>query len=101
MANEWSSGMNELPNDSDGNALRQLEADGSDLSRPMAIDFAVAVPSEETGRFVAEKVSSLGFKPDVYYDVDSDTWTCYCTKTLVPTHDAMVAIQKQLEELGK
>jgi hypothetical protein len=90
-----------LPNDSDGNALRQLASEGSDLSKPMIIDFAVAVPNRAAGKAVAAAASPLGFTTDVYHDVESDTWTCYCTKTMVPRYDDIIAIQNQLDELSQ
>ena len=35
----------DYPNDTDGDALRRIASLGNDMTRPMEIDFAVAVPS--------------------------------------------------------
>lgn len=35
------------PNDADGDALRRVAGAGSDMSKPMDIDFAVAAPDED------------------------------------------------------
>jgi regulator of ribonuclease activity B len=91
----------DLPNDSDGDALRRLVRDGSDLSKPMTIDFAVAVPDKFAGEAVAERASSLGFRPHIYHDAKDDSWTCNCTKVLVPDYCAIVAIQKRLDEISR
>jgi len=93
--------LDELPNDSDGNALRQLVLDGSDLSKPLSVDFAVDVPDGDTARTVATAVSPLGFQPDCYYDAESNSWSCYCTKTIIPTYDLVVAIQRQLDDVSR
>lgn len=37
----------DFPDDADGDALRRLVNDGSDLTKPMLIDFQIAVPTEE------------------------------------------------------
>jgi hypothetical protein len=47
--------LEELPQDSDADALRGLIATGSDLSQKMEIDFAVTVPDRETGLGTARK----------------------------------------------
>jgi len=36
----------EYPIDSDGDALRNVERCGSDMSKPMFVDFQVAIPDE-------------------------------------------------------
>ena len=91
----------DLPNDSDGDALRRLASHGSDLMKPMAIDFAVAVPNEDIGRAVAKSVEALGFEPDVYFDKDTKRWTCYCKKTMVPTYGNVIAAQNELDRLSR
>ncbi len=48
--------VSNFPDDSDGGALRRLVEDGSDLSRPMYIDFQIAVPDEARATRLAESV---------------------------------------------
>ena len=88
-----------LPNDADGDALRRLEENGSDLSRPMDIDFAVDVPSEYAGQRFASVVEPMGFT--TFLSEYETRWTCNCTRTMIPTYDAIVASQDQLDEAGK
>ena len=92
---------NELPNDSDGDALRRLIAAGSDLSKEMKIDFAVAVPDQERGNAFAAVVEPMGFTTDVDRDSETGEWTCYCSRILIPTYDEIVAIQDRLEAIGR
>jgi hypothetical protein len=93
--------LDELPNDSDGHALRRLVSDGSDLSKSMEIDFAVLVPDRDVGLAFAEVVSPIGFKTNVCHDHESKRWTCYCTRTMVPSYDAVISTQETLEEAGR
>src|ERR1043166_3129020 len=85
-----------VPNDADGDALRQLQSDGSDLSKPMKIDFAVSVPSAVIGNAVAQRAEPLGFITDVDYDAETEAWTCYCTKVVIPEYQPILGIQESL-----
>jgi hypothetical protein len=78
-----------------------MAADGSDLARPMVIDFFVAVPDEPTGRRVAEGAAALGFDTSVERDDDSGDWTCDCAKRMVPTYDGVVEAQAQLDGISR
>src|SRR5262245_8764946 len=95
----------EYPNDADGDALRRVAADGSDMSLPMEIDFAVAVPSQEAGERVAAEARRLGFVVKLTADAcdekpDASSWSCYCTKSMVPAYDALLKVQQQLDEIA-
>ena len=85
----------DYPDDADGDALRRVERDGSDMTRPMEIDFAVAVPNEAAGLAVAKLAEGIGYRPSVARDEESGAWTCYCTRTMVPTHAALVDAQAE------
>jgi hypothetical protein len=91
----------QLPQDSDGDALRRLVATGSDLSKEMEVDFAVHVPDQKTGLTFAAIAESMGFRADVAQGGKTGKWTCYCSRTMIPTYDEIVAIQESLEEAGR
>ena len=48
--------INKAPDAATDDALRAVRAAGSDLSRPMVVDFYVAVPNAVAGRAVAAEV---------------------------------------------
>jgi hypothetical protein len=87
------------PDDADGDALRRV-AERSDMSQPMAIDFSVNVPDEPSGGEVARLATERGYTAVVEFDEDSQQWTCYCTKRMVPTYDAIVAAQQELDNIS-
>jgi hypothetical protein len=62
----------DYPHDADGDALRRLAADGSDMSKPMEIDFAVAVPNEAVGSAIAEQARARGYEVEVVLDPGED-----------------------------
>jgi len=82
-------------------ALRRYQEHGSDLTRPMAMDFFVAVPDRKAGEKVAAEAERLGFDTSVEMDDESQEWTCYCSKTIVPALATVLAIEKQLDEIGQ
>jgi hypothetical protein len=60
------------------------------------MDFFVAVPDADAGAFVAARAANLGFATNV----ESGEWTCYCKKRIVPTFDAVVAIEQELDAMA-
>jgi len=90
-----------LPNDADGDALRRLIANGSDLSREMEIEFQVLAPDEASAMAFASAVQALGFLTSVYSHSDGPSWTCECARTMVPSYAAIIEVQRQLEQIGR
>lgn len=70
------------------------------MSEPMAIDFFVNVPDEPNGEEMARLAAQRGYTSVVEFDEDRHQWTCYCTKRIVPTYDAIVAAQQELDNLS-
>ena len=81
-------------------ALERIARDGSDLSRPMKMDFFVAVRDEASGSVMASRAIALGFEASIEQDADTGAWTCYCSKVLVPTLQRIVATEMQLDSLA-
>jgi hypothetical protein len=89
------------PDNADGDALQRVADHGSDMSRPMSIDFCVAVTDESAGKAVAEVATARGYITKVIKDHDGTSWTCYCTKEMVATYNSVIATQAELDELSK
>ncbi|GFO57476.1 hypothetical protein GMSM_44830 [Geomonas sp. Red276] len=81
-------------------ALSGLQTTGSDLTKPLEMDFFVAVPSEIAGNNVALAAQHLGFRTSVEQDSDGE-WTCYCSKKLVPSYEEVRHLEKQLDSLAR
>ena len=93
--------MNQFPDDETAKVLGQFRQCGFDLSKPLEIDFFVAVPSKRLGDQVALEVDKLGFKPTVEQDEETGEWTCYCTKSLIPEYAEVVKIEEELTRIAK
>ena len=99
----------QYPDDADGQALQGVAAEGSDMTKPMAIDFHVAAPDEAAAQQVAAKAAELGYQPEIFFDDEEEDldgepllpWTVECTKTMVPEYDAIIAAQKELDEIAR
>jgi hypothetical protein len=91
----------EFPDDADGNALRELVLAGSDLSRPLTIDFTIAIPTPEAGQAIAEAAEAVGYQVAVEQDAESTSWTCYCTRDMIASYEALIAMQEELNRLSE
>ena len=56
-------------------ALKRIAEDGSDLTRPLEMDFFVTVLDESSGRAVASRAAALGFETRVEQDPETGEWT--------------------------
>ena len=88
------------PNDADGYALRRVARDGSRMSDPMDIDFAVAAPDEGSAKTIARAAQAEGYRTDVHRHRDG-AWSCYCTRTMVATYEAVIRVQAELDVLSR
>ena len=92
--------MDSIPNDEDGISLLNLREHGSDLSKPMEIDFFVAVPNPEVGELIKPLIEKLGFKCSLEQDEETSDWTLYCFIFVVPAYSTIIDIQKRLNEVS-
>jgi hypothetical protein len=93
--------MVKIPDDATGQALKRLITAGSDLTKPMEVDFFIAVESKEEGDQIAAKVQDVGFKTSLKQDTVTLDWTCYCTKTIIPQYLEVIEIEQQLSSISE
>ena len=90
------------PDDSTGRVLALMAKNGFALDQPMELDFQVAVPSESAGQRVAEEASRRGHRTDVYGSPRCKLpWTCECAVVMVPTYEAVLAVEKEVDGIGR
>jgi regulator of RNase E activity RraB len=96
--------VTDYPDDSDGDALRRVAASGGDMSKPMDIDFQIAVSDEATAKRVADKAAELGYRTSIYviddYERSGYPWTCECTTAMIPTYTSLIAAQTELDAIA-
>jgi len=92
--------MTNFPDNADGDALRRLAESGADMTSPMVIDFAVAIPDESTGRAIALKAIEIGYKTNVGQGSESSEWTCYCSKAMFATYEDVLNCQLELDKIA-
>jgi regulator of RNase E activity RraB len=91
----------DFPNDSDGGTLRGVLEDGSDMAKPMFIDFQVAMPTEESANALADRARKLGYRTSVYDSPECRLpWTCQCSTRMLATYAGVIAIQAELAALS-
>jgi regulator of RNase E activity RraB len=92
--------MDTYPQDSDGDALRRVADMGADMSKPMPIDFHIAIPNENAGIAIAARAEKLGYSTKIWRDSDDGEWTCDCTKIMLATYEGVISSQSELDELA-
>jgi regulator of RNase E activity RraB len=91
----------DLPSDGDGNALRQVARDGSDMTKPMLIDFHVAVPNEESANGLATLARRFGYHVQVYESQDCPLpWTCQCSTRILADYNGVIGVQEELATIS-
>lgn len=89
----------DYPEDADGDALRSIAASGSDMSRPMLIDFAIDASSKSIAQACLAALEDAGFQATLYQDDEEQRWSVYCPIRMIAEYDAIVRTQKILGEL--
>jgi hypothetical protein len=108
--------MTSYPEDADGAVLADLAAQGVDMSQPLLIEFAVAVPDEASANKVLKAMIRGGYDSQIVYDegepddddeIDPDdeelgpSWTVYANVTMIPEYKEIMRIQADLERLAR
>lgn len=104
--------MATYPDDPDGAVLAQLAANGVDMTQPLSIDFPVVAMDEESAEAIAGALTEAGYDTEIVYDSgepdgDEDfdeedcapAWDVYVRTRMVPDYDAIVGLQKQIDEI--
>ncbi len=92
----------DYPNDADGDVLRRIANDGSNMAKPMLIDFQVAMPDEASARELAGIALELGYRVDAYESPEcSLPWTTECSTRMLATYAGVIAVQAELAELSR
>jgi hypothetical protein len=89
----------DFPQDADGDSLRLAVDAGSDMTRPMVIDFTISAPNESAARSIATLVEARGFDPSISDDGRGGTWSIFCSMSMLATYDGVVQKRAQLNQL--
>ena len=65
----------------------------------MFIEFTIDIPNNDKAKTMAELIAPLGYTPEIYFDEASKTWSLYCGKSMLATHDNVVEAQVELNEV--
>lgn len=89
-----------IPNDENGDVLRQMLESGDDLSKPRDIDFTVVVPEEAAARALAAHFASAGYRTKIKKSgvVLERPWDVVIIKHMVPDHAEITKFEVVLEQ---
>lgn len=99
------------PNDADSQALANIADSGVDMSKPIPISFAIAVPNDDVGKAVYAVVAQNGYQAELYFDEGepdyvlgddeefAPSWTVFAIRVAELSYDNVVQIQKNIDQL--
>ncbi len=90
-----------IPDDPDSQVLKQLVAAGSDLTKPHNAEFFLYLPDQERATQACNTLKAEGYAGKVQEAAQRQQWQCMATRSLVPSHQEIVAISRRMEELAK
>lgn len=108
--------MTTYPDDADGAVLADLAASGIDMTQPIPIEFAVAVPDEASAQKILKAMTKAGYDSRIWYDegepedegeIDPDddefgpSWTVFADIQMVPEYAEIIRIQEDLDRLAR
>jgi hypothetical protein len=93
--------LTDLPDDDTGQAIRRWALEGSDLSKPMKVDFFVDVPDEACALRLSKDPDINQFDVSIEQDDQTGRWTCYCAKTMVASYAAVTEVEALLAKVAQ
>ncbi|MCC9608172.1 ribonuclease E inhibitor RraB [Blastopirellula sp. JC732] len=101
------------PDDADGQAIAEIAAAGVDLSQPLIIRFAIAVPNQSSAEASLHALAQNGYPGEIDFDegepdfdeAEDDPeefgpmWTVYVEMVELLTYDNVIRIQNELDQL--
>ena len=92
---------NAYPDDDNGDALRNMELSGDDLSKARDVNFSVAFEDLASSEKFVElaKHNGLNAKQEADGATDS-TWDATVTSHMIPSHGAITSMERHLEKLA-
>jgi hypothetical protein len=90
-----------IPDDPDGLVLKGLVANGADLSKPHKLEFLLYLPDQERATKVCETLKTEGYAGTAERGAQGSQWKCLATKSLVPSHAAILAIGSRMQDLAR
>ena len=90
------------PPDANGDALRNMESQGDDLSRPRDIDFTVVFPDENSAQQFAHHFRALGYKvsAELTNTAEGFPWDVLVVKHMAASHQEIGAFEDELQRVA-
>lgn len=92
--------LNEIPNDSTGQAIKEIIKNGVKLDLTMDIDFFVVLPNIENGKSFEKEIHNFDFITSLEFDEEHNLLTCYCTKNMYLEYYEIIKIENLLTKVS-
>ncbi len=93
--------QNEIDEASTLNTLNRMSNAGLDLTQPRLFDFQLWLPNQGAAIQISHEVFNMGFKASIYQDDEDRSWTCECSKVIIPSFENVIEIERKLHFLAQ
>lgn len=90
-----------FPRDEDGEVLNMLYKQGADFSKKHIVDFFIAVPNQDSGEKIIDRLKVLGLNCELDFNEEFEDWTCTSSKEMFLVYEDIVEMQKDLNTLSE
>ena len=85
-----------IPNDTNGDVIRRMIANGDDLSRPRNIDFCHVFSERRQALAFAEALDDRQLEVSISYYDRREKWQVAVKRFMIPTHQEITALEHSL-----
>jgi regulator of RNase E activity RraB len=86
-------------------ALLRIAENGSDMSKPMEMEFFLTAMTEDAAVKMAKAARDLGFETSIKAidegDEELPPYTCYCSKWVIASLENVTAIEIELSKVAR
>lgn len=86
----------DFPDDADGDALRRVAGDGSDMSQPMLVEFIVDASTQADAEAIARRAEQRGYAAQI--SEDDGALTVYLAVSMIASYDGVVSRQREISD---
>lgn len=94
---------NDFPNDETGQVLSEMQQAGIELDKAHKVVFFQLFENKEHAQKMVQYIDDNfeGISVELKPDEAPNVWDVDCTKEMIPTYDAIMALEAELEEIAE
>jgi hypothetical protein len=84
----------------DGKVIQQLQAAGSNLSKPHPIEFFLYAPTKEAAQEIGDSIAKDGFNLKIDKSATDDSWLVVAVRDMIPNEKKLMQIRVKFQQVA-